>query len=190
MPDRATLDHLAALYAADPDPWGHARRGYERAKHARTMQAVGPGPFRSAVEVGCGIGPLTGRLALLCERLVAIDCVAAALWTARARVPCRNVTFVEAVAPAGLPEVAVDLVVLSEVLYFLEASDIDGVAGWLDRRAVPGCRVVSVNWTGPTGHALTGRDAADRLIGCLADWRAVREDREGYMLDTIDRSRS
>jgi trans-aconitate methyltransferase len=192
LPTRATLDHLARLYAADADPWGHASRPYERAKHRRTLAAIGPGPFRAAVEVGCGIGPLTAPLAGRCQRLIALDCIPAALAQARARVPSPSVTFVEAAAPAGLPDGRFDLVVLSEVLYFLEAGEVDAVAGWIGRSAAPGCRIVSVNWTGPTGHALCGRAAADRLVdalrACSGGWRPDRRVHEGHILDAIERA--
>ena len=187
MPTRAVLDHLAALYAADRDPWGHDTRPYEQAKHRRTLAAIGAGPFRSAVEVGCGIGPLTARLAPLCEQLTALECIPAAIAEARSRVPHPNVTFVEAAAPTGLPAGRFDLVLMSEVLYFLEADEVDATARWIVGCAAPDCRVVSVNWTGPTGHALSGCEAADRLIAGLRGWRTSREHHDGYVLDTIMR---
>lgn len=186
MPRDATLAHLASLYAAHADPWGHLTRPYEHAKHRDTVAAAGPGPVEEAIEIGCGNGALSLRLAPLCRRLTAIEAIPAALATARARLDAhRHVTLLPGIAPRDLPEMRPDLVVLSEVLYFLEARDIDALAAWIRARSAPGCRLVVVNWTGPTGEALTGRGAADRLRAGLPGWDGPRQDRGRYLLDVL-----
>ncbi|MBM9596239.1 SAM-dependent methyltransferase [Roseitranquillus sediminis] len=190
MPNEETLAHLTALYAAERDPWRHDSSLYERAKHRRTLAAIGRGPYRSAAEIGCGTGPLTAGLVDVCERVVALDCVPAAIDRARARVPGETVRFVEAAAPQGLPDGCFDLIVLSEVLYFLTADEVEAVARWVENAALPACRVVSVNWTGPTGHAISGVEAADLLCCGLPHWRLRRERNEGYILDVLDRAGS
>lgn len=186
MPLERTLTHLAALYAADPDPWGHRTRPYERAKHEETLAAVGPGPIGSAIEIGCGNGALTERLAPRCRALLAVEAVPAAFEEARRRLAGdARVAVIRAVAPDGLPPLAPDLVVLSEVLYFLQPAEIDALGGWTRAHAAPGARVVSVNWTGPTGEALTGPQAGDRLIAALPGWAARRRERDGYRIDVL-----
>ncbi len=187
MPREATLAHLAALYAADPDPWGHLTRPYERDKHRETVAAAGPGPFGEAVEIGCGNGALALRLAPLCRRLTALEAIPAALAEARLRLaPHLHARLVEGRAPRDLPDLRPDLVVLSEVLYFLEPEDIDALAAWIGARITSGGRVVAVNWTGPTGEALSGREAADRLrAGLPAGWHGRRAGRDGYVLDLL-----
>lgn len=182
-----TLDHLARLYEADADPWGHLTRPYEQAKYANTLEAAGPGRFSATIEIGCGIGALTGRLAEVSDTVLAIDCIPAALATARAHVGSSNVTFIQAVAPGGLPGGRRDLIVLSEVLYFLSRADIDDLACWCARAASPGCRIVSVNWSGPTGQALTGGEAADHLVARLEGWSLDRRAYDGYVIDVLDR---
>ena len=150
MTREATLAHLAALYAADPDPWGHLTRPYERGKHRETVAAAGTGPFEQAVEIGCGNGALALRLAPLCRRLTALEAIPTALAEARRRLaPHPHATLLQRRAPQDLPDLRPDLVVVSEVLYFLEPADIDALAGWIRDRIMPGGRVVSVNWTGP-----------------------------------------
>ena len=186
MPRDATLSHLASLYAGSPDPWGHLTRPYERAKHAATVEVVAPRSSDAVLEIGCGNGALSARLAPLCRRLVAVEAIPAALAEARRRLTGQDhVTLVEGIAPGDLPEVRPDRIVLSEVLYFLEPGDIDALADWIDRRAAPGCRLVAVNWTGPTGEALTGPQAADRLRAALPAWRGPRRSEEGYILDVL-----
>lgn len=187
MPREATLRHLAGLYAASPDPWGHLSRPYERAKYHETLRAVGPGPFEEAVEVGCGNGALSDLLAPRCRRLRALDAVPGALALARARLARHpQVEVARAVAPQGLPDAAPDLVLLSEVLYFLRPEEVDALAAWIARRARPGARVVAVNWAGPTGEPLSGLAAADRLRAALP-WPGLRRTREGYAIDVLAR---
>ncbi|SFP68007.1 SAM-dependent methyltransferase [Tranquillimonas alkanivorans] len=173
MPLEETLDHLRTLYAADPDPWRHDQSRYEREKHTRTVKAAGDGPFRQVVEIGCGTGALTARLAPLCDRLTALEAVPEVLATARVRMEGQgHVTVAPAVVPHDLPELSPDLVVLSEVLYFLTPQDIAALGGWIGTRAAPGARIVAVNWTGDTGHALGGPEAVDLLRQSLthATW--------------------
>ncbi len=181
MPREGTLRGLAALYEAAEDPWDHLTSPYERAKYDATLEACGPGPFACAVEVGCGIGALTARLAPRCGRLIALDCIPAAVARARARTAALpGVEILEGQAPAALPRLRPDLILFSEVLYFLTPEEIDACAAW----AAPAARIVSVNWTGETAQPLTGEEAADRLAAALR--RApVRRREEGYLLDVL-----
>ena len=181
MPREDTLRRLSALYAAAEDPWAHLTSPYERAKYEATLAACGPGPLACAVEVGCGIGALTARLAPRCARLIALDCIPAAVARARARTASLpNVEILEGQAPEALPALAPDLVLFSEVLYFLTPEEIDACAAWAARAG----RIVSVNWTGDTAQALTGEEAADRLAAALSR-RPTRRREEGYLLDVF-----
>ncbi len=186
MPRDATRDHLARLYAANPDPWGHDSRPYEQAKYDATLAAVGAGPFRTGLEIGCGNGALSLRLAPLCDSLTAIEMIPAALASARERLSIHpHVRLVEGAAPADLPPIAPDLIVLSEVLYFLTRSEIDGLARWISAHARPDCRLVAVNWTGTTGEALTGAAAMGRLRRGLRAWTGSQQAFEGFLVDVL-----
>ncbi len=188
MPHETTLTHLAGLYAASDDPWGHLSRPYEREKYARTLDAIGQGPFCEAVEVGCGIGALSELLAPRCARLTAIEAVPQAAARARARLGrLPQVRVIDGAAPAALPDVAPDLVVLSEVLYFMIPDEVDRLAGWIGRAAAPEVRVVAVNWTGPTGEVLDGRAAADRLRTALVGFAGPRHEAPGHLIDVLSR---
>ena len=129
MPLERTVRHLTGLYDTDADPWGHLTRPYEREKYARTLDAMGARRFRQGLEVGCGIGALTELLAPRCDRLTSIECVCAALARARMRMAgAPHVILIEGAAPDDLPPIAPDLIVLSEVLYFMTAGEIDRLA--------------------------------------------------------------
>ena len=70
---RMSLADFEARYRADPDPWGYHSSAYETAKYAATLDACGPGPFASALELGASIGVFTARLAPRCRRLITLD---------------------------------------------------------------------------------------------------------------------
>ena len=112
-----------------PDPWGHLRRPYERAKRRATLRAIGPGPLNEVAELGCGNGVPSDRPAPHCGRLPALEVVPAAAPLARRR-PRAEVLLT--VAPGGLadalPDAAPDLLVLSEVFDFPRPRAIDPLA--------------------------------------------------------------
>jgi SAM-dependent methyltransferase len=160
--------YFDALYADNPDPWGFATSPYERAKYDATLAAMPPGRFRSALEIGCSIGVFTRRLAERCDRLLAVDLSAAAL--ARARATCdglTNVTIEQRAVPAEWPEGSFDLILVSEVLYFLDAADVARTATRAAASLKPGGCLVTVNWLGETGTELSGDAAAALFLAAL-----------------------
>ena len=146
------------LYTERPDPWGLQASPYERAKYERTLQALPRRRWQHALEIGCSIGTLTERLQAIADRVTGVDVSAVALERARARVP--GATFLRAEVPEGWPHDAYDLVVLSEVLYFLRPDEVRAVAELVRRDLAPQGTVVLVNWTGPNDRELDGEAAA------------------------------
>ncbi|WP_420392162.1 class I SAM-dependent methyltransferase [Acuticoccus sp.] len=157
----ASLTDLTAIYATSPDPWQFRTSPYERAKFVATLEALARPTYGAILEVGCGNGELGRLLRRRCERYVGLDAVASALDEARRAVP--DGEFVEAYLPGPLPDGAFDAVVLSEILYFLDA---DGI-GTLTREIAgrwPGAEVLAVHYrpceTGLTGDAAVAIAAA------------------------------
>jgi trans-aconitate methyltransferase len=141
------IGHFDALHAADPDPWQVEIRWYERRKRALTMAALPAERYRSAFEPGCSIGALTELLAARCDALLSVDAAPAAIARAERRVAgARHVTVARARIPEDWPDRRFDLVVLSEVAYYLDAADV----GTTVERAVgsidPGGHLVAVHW--------------------------------------------
>ncbi|UMA67147.1 nodulation S family protein (plasmid) [Roseivivax marinus] len=186
MPRPETLRHLEGLYSGTDDPWSHETSDYERAKHGETLRLCGSGPHRNALEIGCGNGVLAAALAPRCTRLTVVECIPAAAAAARRRLAgFDHVAVVEGDART-LPVSAPDLVVLSEMLYFLTPGEIATLAQAISDGASPACRIVSVNWLGATDEALGGQQAADLLLRHLPDWTCQRHVRQGYLADVFD----
>ncbi len=159
--DAATFDRL---YASNPDPWDFHGSAYERAKYEATLAAL-PARCGDLLEVGCSIGVLTSRLAPRCDHLLALDFAAAALAQARATcAACGNVRFLQAGVPAGWPAGRFDVILFSEVLYFLSPADIETTARRAAAALTPDGTVVLVNWTGPNDAPCTGDRAAELFI--------------------------
>jgi peptidoglycan/xylan/chitin deacetylase (PgdA/CDA1 family)/SAM-dependent methyltransferase len=106
-----------------PDPWNYDG-SYEQKKYDQTLQMLPDETIGQAIELACAEGHFTEKLASRVESLVAIDISERAL--ERARFRCRshaNIQFrcldlIDDEIPGN-----VDLIVCSEVLYFLEDVD-------------------------------------------------------------------
>lgn len=187
--------HFERLYAQDADPWGFETSGYEHAKYRATIEALGAARYGRGLEIGCSIGVLTELLAGRCDALLGIDPVESALARARARCATMNhVAFARMFVPADFPAGTFDLIVCSEVLYFLAGADLLRVASLVCAALRPGGVVLLVNYTGrpgepATGDPLTGDDAAERFIAATKPVleRTLAQRDEGYRIDRLDR---
>ena len=183
------------LYEANPDPWGFQTSAYERAKYADTLAALGAERrFGFALELGCSIGVMTQALAPRCDRLLGIDIAETALALARARCEALpGVSFRRCWLPDEFPALeagSVDLILVSELLYFLSPADNARLAAAILAALAPGGMLVLVNWTGETNTPCTGDEAAQLLIAaCTQQGLAVTlAGRQGsYRLDRLER---
>jgi SAM-dependent methyltransferase len=149
--------------------------------------------FKRALEVGCSIGVLTGLLAEHCEHLLAIDIDDLPLHEARAT--CRdhpNVVFEKRVVPGEWPPGSFDLVVFSEVLYFLDQHDIEATARRAASSASEYACIVLVNWLGSTDTQVGGDLAAELFITASREMFEVQTQRRtrDYRMDVLVRARS
>lgn len=180
-----------SLYAGDPDPWRFASSDYEAGKYAATLEALPRARYARAFEAGCSIGVLTAMLGRRCDALLAIDPAEGALGQARRRCAgLPGVAFARGLIPADWPPGPHDLVILSEVLYYLDAADLARAALRLRETLAPGGDAVLVHWTGATDYPLTGDGAAEGFIEAVRPVaRQVRHERaERYRIDVLTRA--
>lgn len=153
------------LYARSPDPWSFETSDYEREKYALTIARLPAGHYGSALEVGCSIGVLTRLLATRCDTVLGIDIAARAIATARQRSQeVANARFEVMQVPDAWPPGRFDLIVLSEVLYFLAREDAGRLAERVLASIAPGGDIMLVHWTGETDFPQGGDAAADTFI--------------------------
>jgi len=157
-------DYFEAIYQADPDPWRFASSPYEQQKYAASLASLPRRRYQHALEIGCSIGIFTRALAPCCDHLLAIDVAPSALAKARATCAGLPVTFETRQIPAEWPSGCFDLIVLSEVLYYLTSDDLERSAACARRTLRQGGLVLLVHYLGATDYPLTGDEAADIFI--------------------------
>ena len=177
-----SADHLAQLYAATDDPWNFRNSPYEQAKFAATRAALGRARYRHGLELGCGNGALARHLAPQCAAYTGVDAVARAVRAARQAVP--DGRFVQGWLPDDLPDGAFDLIVLSEILYFLDPPGLTGLGQQISTRW-PDAEILCVTWLGDTGHDLQGPTALAIFARALGSAMALCPvtQAEGYRID-------
>ena len=136
-----------ARYRKQPDPWAYETSEYERDKYAATLAACGPGPFIRALELGSSIGVFSALLAPRCETLVTIDSAPTAVGTARRRLAGKsNVETILGSIPVAIPRCRYDLIVASEILYYLDGPRLRDTFRTLRDCSGSGARWVAVHW--------------------------------------------
>ncbi|MFU8863553.1 MAG: class I SAM-dependent methyltransferase [Rhodobacterales bacterium] len=176
-----SISHLHGLYAATDDPWNFAGSPYEQEKFRATRRALSRTRYAAAFELGCGNGHLARHLAGAVAHYTGMDAVNTALEAARKTLPAG--TFVNGYYPCDLPEDSFDLVVLSEILYFLDHATLRTLAADIAARW-PAAEIICVTYLGPSGNALQGDEALSAFIPALQTHRFTQVARaEGYRID-------
>jgi SAM-dependent methyltransferase len=175
------------LYARDPDPWRLETSEYEARRYDATIAALEGRRYTTALEVGCSIGVLTERLAAHCDALLSIDVAGAALTRARARQLPAHVAFERREVPEDWPDGPFDLIVCSEVLYYLDPPAFDAATEAIERTLLPGGSLLAVHWRPPARrYPLRGDEVHERLASL--GWPAAVSRRTGsYVLQRFDR---
>lgn len=186
---RMTLSDFEERYRADPDPWGYTTSDYERDKYAATLAACGPGPFARALELGASIGVFSASLAAHCRHLTTIDAAPTAVELARRRLANRtNVQILEGTIPGAITDGPYDLVVASEILYYLTADELESTLDRLCDETTSGARIVAVHWrAGGPERPLSAGDVHATLRRQSWLQTVARADTEDYRLDVLDR---
>ncbi len=157
-------DELDELHGALEDPWGVDSRWYERRKRELLLAALPRPRFRRALEVGCSTGALTEALAGRADHVLAVDRSRAALAAAQRRLGDRpDVALDHLDVPAEWPSSGrFDLVVVSEVGYFLSPAALDGLVERIAHSLDPDGVVVLCHWRHPIEGWLLDADEVHR----------------------------
>ncbi|MBD7994892.1 bifunctional PIG-L family deacetylase/class I SAM-dependent methyltransferase [Arthrobacter sp. Sa2CUA1] len=148
------------LYAASSDPWNFEESFYEHRKRALTLAMLPRERFARVFEPGCSIGVLTAGLAARSDSVVAMDISERALVLAQERLAGTDgVELVQGSIPANWPEGSFDLVVISEIGYFLTAGQLQETAKRAAASLTEEGVLLLCHWRHPNdGWPLTGDD--------------------------------
>jgi cyclopropane fatty-acyl-phospholipid synthase-like methyltransferase len=184
-----SLQDFESRYQAERDPWGYETSAYERAKYDATLRACGPGPYARALELGSSIGVLSAELAPRCSALVTIDGAPTAVADARRRLAgADDVEVILGRIPDDIPDGPYDLVVASEILYYLPEDAFAATLSRIRDQMRFGARLVAVHWRKPGAERpFSAAEVHDYLRG--AGWLVPlgRADTAGYLLDVLER---
>jgi LmbE family N-acetylglucosaminyl deacetylase/SAM-dependent methyltransferase len=168
-----------AVHTGTDDPWRYTTSWYERRKRALTLAALPGLDYAAGLEIGCSIGTLSVGLAERCASFMAVDASSEALAHAARRLAhlpaarTRHLT-----VPQDWPEGRFDLIVVSEVGYYLAPGELAGLFERVEAALLPGGTLVLCHWRHPiAGWELDGDSvhaAARRQLG-WADAGLYRE---------------
>lgn len=157
--EKASLAHFDALFEQSPDPWGTHSRRAEHMKRACIARMVGAHCQGRMLELGCGNGSNSRTLAACGLRLIACDGAPAALERAGGVLSAtRNVTLYRLALPGRFPPGPFDLIVIAELLYYLDDITLASVMSEIDRSLVSGGALILCHHHRQFGDALQRQD--------------------------------
>lgn len=165
--DRAAFDDL---YAGSADPYGVRSRWYEVRKRALTLAALPRERYRHAFEPACGVGELTCDLAARCDHVLASDFSSRAVAATLQRTQgLPNVEVVQQSIPHEWPRQGgdFDLIVLSELGYFLDERDMAGVARRCAESLCADGTLVACHWTPAFDDRRLATEAVHGMLDAL-----------------------
>ncbi|WP_309648309.1 bifunctional PIG-L family deacetylase/class I SAM-dependent methyltransferase [Nocardioides sp.] len=138
---------LDDLHGRDEDPWGTQVRWFEQRKRDLTLAALPRPAYGRTLEVGCSRGTLTRALAARSQQVLALDASPRAVELARqALSDLATVEVREAQVPREWPAGEFDLVVVSEVAYFLSPVALEELVERIRGCLTPDGTVVLAHW--------------------------------------------
>jgi LmbE family N-acetylglucosaminyl deacetylase len=160
------------LYREREDPWRYRSSWYERRKRLVTLAALPRERYGTVIEAGSSIGVLTGDLADRAERVIGLEASSVAVREARRALAGRpGVTFEQAVLPDEWPGRLpgggpADLVVLSEIGYFLSGPELVRLLDQAERSLALSGHLVLCHWRQEVeGWPLDGDEVHDLVAG-------------------------
>ena len=183
--DTTSEAFFETMYRQNEDPWNFATSVYERDRYAATLLALEGRRFERAFEPGCSVGVLTERLAAICDHVDALDISPTAVRRTRER--CRslgNVTVTQGALPEAVPQQIFDLIVLSEIGYYMDAATLANLASSLVHGLPSGGTLLAAHWLGSSpDHRLSGDEVHTVLNATPHLMNTASQRYEGFRLD-------
>lgn len=161
----------------DADPWGFRSRWYESRRRALVLACLPRQRFAHALELGCANGEMTASLAGRADALLALDASARAIALARQRVTAPHVRLAQAELPREWPAGRFDLIVLSEIGYYLSPADLRATADAMCAALAPDGVVLAAHWR----HPFEGKTATQEQVHATLHERLALERLGGYL---------
>ena len=193
MNEKQTLTekYFEDVYAANDDPWNFETSEYEAEKYVATLDALQRKNYANAFEIGCSIGVLTEKLATKCTKLLSVDVSEKALKKAKARCgDLPRITFKKMTVPREFPAERFDLILISEVGYYLAPEDWQILMRKCFANLDKNGQIVLVHWLPPVyDYPQTGDQVHDSFAEFAEDQLKLLSEKrtENYRIDVWER---
>ena len=128
------------------DPWNYTQSRFERYKRTILLRACGRYKHGRVLELGCAIGETSRYLAPLSLRLIAVDGSSTAINEATKRLGYeKHVHFRLANLPGEMPRGPFELIVVSEIAYYLRLHQLATLGQRIIKALAPRGRVVALH---------------------------------------------
>lgn len=189
-PTEETSADIAAFddfFRRHDDPWGFESRWYEARKRSVLRASLPGASFARALELGCANGVLTAELADRCDDLLAVDASEPAVRAASDRTrDLANVRVEQFMLPGAWPDGRFDLVIVSELAYYLGADDRELLARRIRGSLTDDGVVVACHWRRRIDDAATTGDRVHHeLSRSLGLHRIARHEEADFVLDVF-----
>jgi len=181
--------HFDAAYATDEDPWSVRTSWYERRKRDLLLASLPSERYRNVWEPACSIGLITVELAKRCDRLESSDVSSIAVEAAQqgtsglSNVRVRVARLPDDPAPYEPGEC--DLVVLSEVLYYLDEPNRIAAVDLAASLLAPNGHLVVVHFREHPFDAHCSGEQGNREVVDRIGAPLVHHLDEGFVLDVV-----
>lgn len=151
-------DYFDELYKNSDDPWEYEQRWYEERKRQICLALLLKPVYSKVLEIGCSNGIFSQHLAPRSKQLVCLDANSKAVQLAQARLAhLPHVNVIQQHIPEQVPAGLFDLIIISEILYYLEAEALSKLIEKVENSLTPQGIVLCCHWRYPIdGFTLTG----------------------------------
>lgn len=184
-----TPGYFDGMYEEKEDPWEFATSEYEAGKYRETLAALPHQNYERILELGCSVGVLTARLAEYADEIIAVEISEKALQSARAR--CRefpHILFEKAFLPHDWPNGKFDLILISEVAYYLSNEDLEILRDQVVSSLTESGQILLVHWTPQVASYPQTGDYVHEYFRSLNSFHQVKSERHDcFRLDLLQR---
>ena len=193
------IEYFEEIYRASDDPWQYQSRWYEVRKRQLCLASLVHSHYQNGIELGCANGVFSQALADRCQHLLCIDANPKAIQlTAQRNAGFSHIEVQQGLIPQDLPQPdssqpdssqdpsqhGFDLIVINEILYYLNSNEIAQVIAWIKQQLKPQGTLLCCHWRYPIEHFdLTGVDVHKQLREQLPFLQYLTLDDQDFILD-------
>jgi len=187
--EKIDKQYFDVMYAASDDPWNFSESAYESEKYRHTVAALAGKQFINGLEIGCSIGVLTGLLAKHCTSMMGVDISEKPIAIARERLKeTGGIQFEVLDIPHEYPDHQFDLIVVSEVAYYLSKEDLQLSRELILDSLTEGGTLCLVHWRPQiAGCVFNGDEVSSYFLEVPGYTQTYQHINEQYRIDVIEK---